>query len=687
MATEKVKIKFETLEEAQDLTPYLTKSIQLDIARQVIDGYQIDEDSRKDWKDRMDLAMEIATQEIDAAPPDKSNCKFPLITMASIDFTSNALPVVLPNGNLVKFVIQGRDEQNTKLDRGKRVADFMNYQLLQKFEDWLDSTEILFTEVPVWGTTFKKTYYDPAKKKIRSEVCPPDKIVVNYGAMNLETVRRITHLRQFSANDIISNQRSGIFNKEIDPNSLRAMDIAFNETDFAIDLYEQDLWLDLDGDGYKEPYIATVHKETDSLLRLVNNFDYVERNDKNEIVCIERDLRYTDYHFLRSPDGGFYSIGYGALLLSINETINTLLNQLIDSGKWNNLQAGFIARGVRLKSGNIRLKMGEWQVLDAAPGATLAQSIVPIPTKEPSSTLYQLLGMLVQIGQDLSSTTDVMKGKQPAQNVATGTIDLLAEQGGKTYKAITTRLLRSLKKEYQKIYKLNYKYTKNSEYRYVLDDEKANIKKDFEPYTLDIFPSADPTFSSMIQRVTKAQILGNLPTIDRRAVDRYLLESMQLDPQEIEKLQPPADPNAPPPPEVQETMAKTQLYGAQAQQVMSAIGLDTNKLSLEMAKFKQQSMRDSWANHEAGARVWKMQKDALHNDEKTKITATKMLSEQELKKSNLGHQQQLDAINANLDSLKLGLDKHKTDTNAMVNLAKIKEDKKKNSNKEDKVDE
>lgn len=667
------KLKFKTLESVDDLTPYLDDDELSSIANQVIQGYEVDEKSRETWKETIDLAMKIATQKIEVKNTpweNASNTKFPLITMACQDFTSNVIPNLLPNGEIVKFTVQGRDPDNAKFQRGNRVTSYMNYQCQQGIKGWIEGIEKMATYVPLWGIVFKKTYYDTVCKEIKSVICAPDKIVVNHGIETLDTARRITHIIQTYVNEVITNQRAGIYNKDIDATMLHSAMEDYSDKDFKIELHEQYCFLDLDDDGYKEPYIVTVHKDTRKVLRVVNNFKKVVRNDKNEVLYIEPEMNYTDFHCFHNPDGGFYSIGYGAMLLSINSSINTIQNQLIDAGTLNNNQSGFIGRGLKLRSGDIRLKMGEWKPLDVASGTTLAQNIYPLPTKEPSSTLYALWQELIKIGKDLSSSTDIMKGSASASNVATGTADLLHEQGGKNYKTVTTRLLRSLKSDFLKIYDLNFKYLSNKEYRNFLDDPRVNVKMDFEENTLDIIPAADPTLSSMIQRVTKAQILGNLPTVDRREADRYLLESMQLDPMQIEKLQPPPQPQ-PPSAQDQELIAKSQLYGAQAQQVMSSIGLDTNKLSLEMAKFKQDSMESNWRINEAGSRIWKSQKDALHNDQKQQTTITKMTSEQMRKQQEQIHKQQMDAVNAELSSTKLALDKHKIDTKAAVDITKI----------------
>jgi len=631
------KLNIAQLRKSNNIADLLTEQELAEIGQQVYRGYEIDEASRSGWKEVVDQAMEIAKQIMQKKSfpwENASNIKFPLIAQASIDYASRTMPEVIQNGKVVKAIVVGKDKDNMKYDRASRISQFMSYQLIEQSMGWEDGTDLLLQVLPVLGTAFKKTYYDEVEKCNCSEMCVPDKIVINYDTQSIEKAPRITHILTLYNNDIIQNQRLKLF-VDCDPCLLE--DIHQEDEDSGKEFLEQHTYLDLDDDGYKEPYIVTIHRQSKKVMRIVSRFKSIKKNSDGDIVKIEPIQYFTDFHFIRSPDGGFYSMGFGSLLLPINKAINTLINQLIDSGTLNIMQGGIIGRGLRMKNGSIRFKMGEWQVLDAASGDDIRKNIFPWPTKEPSGTLYSLLGLLMQVGKDLSSTTDVLSGKQPAQNVATGTIEQLVEQGTKVFVAINKRLYRSLKKEYRKLYDLNSKYLSQAEYSNIMDDENALVKVDFHVEGLDVIPVADPTVSTETQRIARAGALQQLRTADPREADKLLLEAMQLDTDVIEKLLPQQDPNAPPPPETQKIMAEIAFIQAQVANLSAQATLLAEKNALEQAKAQQDLKESDSRIDEAVARAWKMQQDALHNIKKNAIVEAKMNSEQQMKAIDLIH--------------------------------------------------
>jgi len=634
------------LKASNNIAELLDDSQLATIGQQVKRGYEIDEESRDEWLSIVNQAMDIAKQVmVKKSFPweNASNIKYPMIAQASIDYASRTLPEIIQNDKIVKAVVLGNDDDNSKYARANRVSKFMSYQLVDQHSDWEEGMDRLLHILPILGTVFKKTYYDETEKYNCSELCLPDKIVVNYNTQSMEMARRVTHCILLSDNDIIERQRRGMF-LDIDMNLLSSDNT--EDADAPKDFLEQHCYLDLDEDGYKEPYIVTVHKESSQVLRVVNRFKKIEKNNEGEVVRIEPEQYFTDFHFIKSPDGGFYSMGFGSLLLPINKAINSLINQLIDSGTLNNMQGGLIGRGLRLKNGQISFKMGQWQVLDAANGDDIRRSVFPWPTKEPSGTLFSLLSLLMQVGRDLSSTTDVLSGKQPAQNVASNTISQLVEQGTKVFVAINKRVYRSLKKEYRKLFRLNSKHLTQDEYSNILDDEAADVKKDFSLEGIDILPVADPTASTESQRLYRAGALQQLKTADPREVDRMFLEAMQLDVNIIKRLLPEKDPNAAPPPDVLKLMAETERLKAEVAKISAEATLAAESNTMEKLKL-QQFMKESDARVEEGvARVWKMQQDALHNMKKTQITATKMQSEQQLKEVGLSHKMDVEQANA-----------------------------------------
>lgn len=639
------KLTLAALKKSNNIAELLDEEELAEIGQQVVTGYEIDDDSRAEWTQIVDQAMDIAKQVMTKKSfpwENASNIKYPLIAQASIDYASRTLPEIIQNDKIVKAVVVGRDDDNSKYARADRVSKFMSYQLMEQHSDWEEGTDALLHILPILGTVFKKTYYDENEKYNCSELCYPDKIVVNYKTSSMESARRVTHCISLSDNDIVERQRRGLFS-ECDLVEL-SKEYA-EDADCPREFLEQHCYLDLDEDGYKEPYIVTVHKDSRKVMRIVNRFKDIEKNKKGEVLRITAEQYFTDYHFIKSPDGGFYSMGFGSLLLPINKAINSLINQLIDSGTLNNMQGGLIGRGLRLKNGQIQFKMGQWQVLDAANGDDIRKSVFPWPTKEPSQTLFSLLSLLMQVGKDLSSTTDVLSGKQPAQNVASNTISQLVEQGTKVFVAINKRVYRSLKKEYRKLYRLNSKHLSQDEYLNVLDDPAADVKKDFDLGGVDILPVADPAVSTESQRMYRAGALQQLRTADPREVDRMFLEAMQLDAETIKRLLPEADPNQAPPPEAQKVMAETQRLQAEIAKISAEATLAAEANKMEQMKLMQFMKESDSRIEEAVARVWKMQQDALHNMQKTQITATKMQSEQELKGAALAYKTDNDQAN------------------------------------------
>ncbi len=631
-------LNLDTIRKEKNLTDFLKAKedgeVELrKIGNYVVNGYQIDEESRSEWKDTVDKAMEIAKQVQDTKNfpwPNASNIKFPLITKAAIEYASRVLPELLPSDRVVKVGTVGKDLGERKNDRADRVERAMSYQLISS-PDWYASTDSLLSILPVVGTVFKKTYYSVTEKRNISEVCPPDKLVVNYSTKTIDSARRVTHLITLSLNDIIERQRRGLFDDDIKVESLRPESVSSDEEDYEIELLEQHCWYDLDDDGYKEPYVITVHEPTKQVLRIVSRIKRVEKNDKKEVVQITPWQYFTDFHFIRSPDGGFYSMGFGQLLLPINKAINSLINQLIDAGTLSTTQGGFIGKGLRLKAGDYRFKPFEWKVLDAGAGTDIKDSIFPFPVRDPSPTLLSLLTLMIDIGDQLTSSTEATSGTSPSQNVSSQTLNQMVEQGSKIFVAINQRFFRSQTKEYQKLYELNYYFLDNNEYANILDEVKSDVKADFELASNDILPVADPSLSSQYQRVQKAQLLMGLQTADPRAVDMYILKTLQMDEDQIQALLPPKDPNEPPPPELIKLMAEAEAASAKAANLQAQTQMAAIKLPYDQS-FVEQQVAESRARVEEGmARVWKMQKDAEHGDQKVMIAGGKMQSQETLK--------------------------------------------------------
>lgn len=638
------------------------------IGAQAKEGYEVDDESLRDWKDRTEMAMKIAKQtpEQKTTPfPGAANVKYPLITRAAIDFASRTYPELVQGNKVVKASVTGEDPDELKAKRAARVSACMSYQLLTESDEWEEGTDKLLHVLAVVGTVFRKTYRDPVSSQNVSRFCLPDQVIVNYNSPSLKKARRITHLMPMYANEIVEYIREGIFT-DCDVELLKGSEgFSINDPDPPLVIAEQHCYLDLDDDGYQEPYCVTFHKSSGKVLRIYPAFKKanIKRTRTGNVKKITPIRYFTDYHCIPSPDGGFYSLGLGQLLYPINETINTTLNQLLDAGKLANMQGGIIGRGLRIKAGELKIPMGTWKVLDTAAGTDIRNNIVQFPYKEPSSVLFQLLSLLVEVGRDLSSVQDVMQGKGQTQNVPATTILTMVEQGLKIFNAIQKRLYRSFKDEFKKLFDLNHEHLSNEEYKAILDDEEADVKKDFNYEDYDICPVADPTASSDLQRITRARAVAEIPGLNPRSVQKMMLEALSLTPQQIEALLPPENP--PPPPEMIKMQAEAELIQSktvteQITQTQIAAGLDLNK---------QKFIVDS---REALARIQKMEHDAIVNyqklgnvDDKLELQAITTKLKQDLEREKL-------AVQAALKVAELG-------TKAEIDLEKIANDNAKNS--------
>ena len=596
------------------------------IGAQVVQDYHMDEESRKDWVTMHEEVLKLVKQvnEVKNFPwPNAANVKYPLATQAAIDYASRVMPELIQNNQIVKHVILGNDLDGKKAAKADRVSQYMSYQLLLESDNWVESMDRLLPILAVAGTVFKKVYYHPVTQKLITEVCTPETIVLNNHTDSLDRARRVTHVIYLYQNDIIERVRAKIFS---DVDLALLTDItADNDSDSPIKILEQHCYLDLDEDGYKEPYIVTVHEESQQVLRIVSRFKEVKINRKDEVQYIEPEQYFIDFHFIKSPDGGFYSMGFGALLYPINNAVNTLTNQLIDAGTLSNSMSGFIGRGLRIKSGEVRATMGSLKVLDSATGQAIKDNIFLWPSKEPSTALFNLLGMLITAGKDLASINDTTQGKQSAQNVPAATILSLIEQGTKTFSAINKRLYRSLKREFRRIFELNAVYLNDRKYQNVLDIPNVQVESDFDMDSMDILPLADPSLSTAALRLVKAQALMQVPGVDQKAAAKYFLDAAQIDTEYKQALLPEPKPTDPPSIESQKAIAEIEYLKAQIAAIQTDLQLRaaTNMLEIERVKIQDKDMQARV--DESNARVIKMQQDAQNNANKIELATEKAL--------------------------------------------------------------
>lgn len=519
------------------------------IGEKVCEEFELDQNSRvvAGWVERNESAMKLAMQTKEAKTypwVNASNVKYPLMITAAIQFNARAYPAIVDGWNVVKGKVLGQPTPE-KRERADRIGAHMTWQLLEEMNDWEEDTDQMLLMLPIVGSVFRKTYFDPVKGYNCSELITPDKLVVNYWAKSLDVCPRVTQVCEYYPNEIVEKFRTGLWRKiELGD----ALDAA-NDDDAPHTFLEQHRLLDLDGDGYFEPYIVTVHRESEQPVRIVARFDEdgVTATQAGEIVRIVPVQYFTKYGFIPSPDGSFYDVGFGSLLNALNETINTTMNQLMDAGHLANMQGGFIGAGISMKSGMTAFRPGEWKRVETG-GAALKDALVPLPAKEPSSVLFNLLGMLIEAARDVTATKDVLTGEQQA-NTPVGTTLALIEQGLKVFSAIYKRIHRSLKQELALLFRLNRLYLEEQVYFTFQDVEGSVARTDYEEQGVDVIPVSDPTVVSDMQKLGRAQFLmehfrGD-PLIDQKELDRRVLEAASVaDVDALFTKQPPPDPKA-----------------------------------------------------------------------------------------------------------------------------------------------
>lgn len=520
----------ELIVESDNLAEHLDEEELKEIGKRCVDEYKLDDESRDEWKRQNEHAIKLAklVHEEKTWPwPGAASIKYPLLAEAAIAFAARAYPEIIRGSDVVLAKVIGPDPDNSKAEQAKRVSDFMSYQCTEEMEFWESDTDKLLHMLPVIGTCFRKTYHDPIRAGAMqsgnvSRLISGMDLIVNHNLANYDQVRRETEVIDLYENDVIERQRSGLWlDVDLKPDSIEGKE-QLPQDDKPYRFIEQHRWLDLDGDGYEEPYIATVHEASSTVMRIVARFDTddIVTNKKGEVVRITANSYYTKYGFIPNPDGGIYDLGFGILLTPINEAINSNINQLLDAGTLSNISGGFLARGIRAKTGQIRMMAGEWRVLDTG-GALLRDSVMPNPSKEPSVVLFQLMSFLVEAGKSLASIKDVLQGTLPNADVPATTVLALIEQGQKVYNAIHKRVYRSLKQEFKKLFKLNGRYPPQ-QYDRIEENQQPLAASDFDPHAYDVCPVADPQISSQAQRLAKAQallqVMGSFPGINQQNV-------------------------------------------------------------------------------------------------------------------------------------------------------------------------
>ena len=611
------------------------------IGLQVSRDFDNDLMSRSSWEKRTEASLKLALQVAETKNfpwPNASNIKFPLITIAALQYHARSYPVLIDSDLPVKCRVVGDDKDGLRALRSSRVEQHMSYQLLEEDEDWESEMDKVLITQPIVGCAFKKTYYDPIRKHNISENVLAKDLVVNYWTKSLESASRVTHVLQMTRNEIYERTARGLWLEGVSDGRTqqgssvamgdmlqRAQDKAQgmqppepNDSSTPIEILEQHCHIDFDDDGYAEPYIVYVRRDNKKVARIVARYSKndVDRNKKDVILSIKAEQYFTKYPFVPSPDGGFYDLGFGVLLGPLNESINTIVNQLVDAGTMANTAGGFLSRGIKLRGGNYAFNPMEWKHVDTT-GDDLRKGIVPLPVREPSQVLFTLLNLLINYGERIGGSVDILSGQNPGQNTPAETTRTMAEQGMKIFNGIFKRTHRSLKQEFRKLYRLNQIFvTENTPYVSNAKSAGLVLASDYEGPVTDVMPTADPSVTSDAQRVNQAAAIAQRVAATPGLYNRYeaeyaFLKAMKVT--NIDKLLPdPKGPNAIPAP-VNPKLQIEQLK-VQAKQASDQLNM---KLALLELMGKAELNQAHIQKLEAEAEVLKI--GVLHEGEKMRI--------------------------------------------------------------------
>ena len=500
-----------------NLAEVLGDDVLDEMGSELVQNYMDYKVSRKDWEATYTKGLDLlGFKYTERTEPFRgaSSATHPVLAEAVTQFQAQAYKELLPANGPVRTQILGAPSRQ-KEDQATRVKDFMNYQIMDRMTEYEPEFDQMLFYLPLSGSTFKKVYYDSLLGRAVSKFVPADDLVVPYSATSLDDAESVIHVIKISENELRKQQVSGFY-KDVDlaapPMNTDQITKKEQELEGVQQTKQDDIYtllechvnLDIEGfedmdpqtgepTGIKLPYVVTVEESTRSVLSIKRNYklDDPMKNKINYFV-----------HFKFLPGLGFYGFGLIHMIGGLSRTATAALRQLLDAGTLSNLPAGFKTRGIRVRDDAQPIQPGEFRDVDA-PGGNLRDSFLPLPFKEPSPTLLQLLGIVVQAGQRFAAIADMQVG-DGNQQAAVGTTVALLERGSRTMSAIHKRIYSALKIEFKLLAEVLKTYLP-PEYPYDVVGGNKTIKvQDFDD-RVDILPVADPNIFSQTQRISIAQ--------------------------------------------------------------------------------------------------------------------------------------------------------------------------------------
>ena len=492
-----------------DIADTLDEQTLVDISTEVRDNFQADKDSRGEWESMFERGFDLLGLKLEpGSEPFEGACTavHPLLIESAVKFQSKSSQELFPSGGPVKANILGNSTPEKQM-QANRVQNFMNYQLTEQMPEYFDEFERMLFHLPLIGSAFKKIYYSSILNRPVSEFIPIDQFYVSYYATDLRNADRYTHVIYKSPVELQKDILAGVY-KDIElPTPSQAnittltqkMDTILGlspsaDNDPQYILLEQHCYLDIENKDQSLPYIVTVEEQTRQVLSIRRNY---EPDDPN----MEKKSHFVHYRFV--PGFGFYGLGLIHFLGNLTMSATAAMRSLIDAGQFSNLQGGFKAKGLRIVGDNEPISPGEFKEVDAT-GMDLSKAIIPLPYKEPSSTLFQMLQFVASSGQKFSDSTEQVISVAASYGPV-GTTMALLEASSKFFSAVHKRLHKSQKDEFRVLAKKDYDYLPN-EYPYDVPNEDRSIfKNDFDG-RVDIVPVSDPNIPSNAHRMMLANM-------------------------------------------------------------------------------------------------------------------------------------------------------------------------------------
>ena len=494
----------------QNLAEVIDEDVLQSMASELVSDFKADQESRSDWAKAYVKGLDLLGMKVeDRQQPwaGASGVFHPILTEAVVRFQAQAMGEIFPPAGPVRTKIVGKNDTEKK-DQAFRVENEMNYLLTEEMSEYRDEMEQMLFKLPIAGSAFKKVYYDPLMERPCAMFVPSEDFVVSYGASDLKTCPRYTHVMKKTSNEVLQLQVNGFYrdvelpDPQPDYSDIKQKDNELSGEESVIEEDDRHTILEMhvdmnmpeefdDPDGIARPYVITIDKTSTEILSIRRN--WYEDDEKKK-----KRMHFVHYRYL--PGLGFYGTGLIHLIGGLAKSATSILRQLVDAGTLSNLPAGLKARGLRIKGDDAPLMPGEFRDVDV-PGGAIRDSITFIPYKEPSSVLYSLLGNIVEEGRRIGSVADVQVGDTNPQ-APVGTTLALMERSMKVMSGVQARLHAALKQELRILAKIIHDYMPE-EYSYEMDGD-FNRTKDFDG-RVDVVPVSDPNAATMSQRVMQYQ--------------------------------------------------------------------------------------------------------------------------------------------------------------------------------------